>query len=229
MLQSLRRDMGTAHRCRTRPSHRTGPTKIEITFWRYDFYHKPLWAILDVSNFDLRIFKTSIPQPRTCMTCDLLHHPVDFDWHLLWNKMMTWNSNAPPVRINLSQDDVDPAFAHEKWMDCLSCDKTESWWVQSPLKKVLNAFLSAILSPLRTFWRMVCYYIYTVWYILSELKVLHLLGCSKSLTAEWKWESVTIISLTKYLTSGWDCRMKNIILEMMSNVKRPLFWRNLCM
>ena len=78
MLQSLRRDMGTAHRCRTRPSHRTGPTKIEITFWRYDFYTKPFPAILDVSNFDLRIFKTSIPQPRTCMTCDLLHHPVDF-------------------------------------------------------------------------------------------------------------------------------------------------------
>lgn len=166
MLQSLRRDMGTAHRCRTRPSHRTGPTKIEITFRRYDFYPKPLWAILDVSNFDLRIFKTSIPQPRTCMTCDLLHHPVDFDWHLLWNKMMTWNSNAPPVRINLSQDDVDPAFAHEKWMDCLVTKRKVDEY-KAPWRKCWMLSFQLFCHPWELFgeWCATIYTLYGISYL----------------------------------------------------------------
>ena len=154
-------------------------------------------------------FDTSIPQPmdlydfRSTGIIQLISTGM-------WNKMTTWNSMPPQVRINLSQDDVDPAFpqaetvgyVHETWMDCHLCHVTQRkvdeykapWiykmWVVIP-KKVLNAFLSGMLPPLRTVLEN-CMLLYMYILILYLISYVNWRYC---ICWEWKWESVTIIRI----------------------------------
>ncbi len=163
-------------------SLRVGPAR----FRRCDFYSKPFPSILDVSFFfDLT---QAFLKSWSCMTSDQL---ASSNWFQLacetkWRPEITcptgpYQSLARWCRPSLSAGRNSSLCAwNMNGLSLMSYDTTESWWVQSPMnllykmwvvipKKVLNAFLSGMLPPLRTLWRIVCYCTRIYWYCMSYL------------------------------------------------------------